>query len=588
MATQNGFVEVRHGLLLAVLLSLFAAHARGAQSHVRGHVISHLTGAPVVNAFVEIRRADATRLPGQYATTDTEGAYSWSGDCPDASGPTCIAYMYTSDFFTSPLYESLQAPFANGAADAVVDFEPHALGALRGTATGPNGAPWPMSSTLLPEQLPQPEDLVPPIALFRFDAPSSAWQRVDLPAGNFAAGHFFVSALPAGRYRLCLGGIDAQLQRQCFDHQPEAGSWAKQTFTDIDLAEGEERNDLHFDLVAGGGISGTVADAHKQQPLATDAPRTLVRVRLYDEDGVLFDHGTTYLHQDSRFHIAGTPKGRFRVVTGLIDLAYLEQHVLFPDIPCTSACPLRYGREVATDVNGEVSGIDLNVHPSVTIRGRVTDVDRQLPIANAVVSDWWLLPSTFAGTPPPPFHVTHSARTDANGDYEVYVQPATSVEVGAAAPRYLPTCVPGPASTCPALVGDINTRAGDVISGVDIGLRMGAFFSGSITDAWTGQGVSANVYIFDASGQSVTALTYGGAYESPPLAAGTYYVMAAADSTYPWRAGRCQVYMARRCPLVSESILDVTPTPVVVDYGATRSGVNFQLLTDPVFTNGFE
>jgi len=496
--------------------------------------------------------------------------------------------MYTSDIIPSPRYESLQAPFPNGAADAVVDFQPHALGSLGGTVTGPDGAPLTEPSFPWPTQLFQPEDLVAPIALFRFDAASNAWQRIDATAGAYNAGSLYIPALPAGRYRLCIGGIDTQLQRQCFDHQAEAGSWAKQAFTDIELAEGEQRNDLHFDLAAGGGISGTVVDTHKQQPLAEDAPFSPIRVALYDEDGVLFDHATAYLDPDSRFHVAGTPKGMFRVVTGVIDLAYREQHVLFPDIPCAGACPLQLGSEVATDVSGEVSGIDLNVHPSVIIRGRVTDVETQLPIANALVSDWWLLPSDFGGTPPPPFHVTHSARTDANGDYEVYAQPSKNLSIAAQAARYLTTCAPNSGSSCPDPVGDANTQAGDVISGIDMALHRGAFFSGSITDAVTGQGGPADVYIFDASGQVVSIARYSGTYESPPLAAGSYYVMALVSWAYPQPQGTCQVYSAQRCPLISESVLDVGATPVIVDYPASRSGVDFQLRIDPVFNDGFE
>jgi hypothetical protein len=81
---------------------------------------------------------------------------------------------------------------------------------------------------------------------------------------------------------------------------------------------------------------------------------------------------------------------------------------------------------------------------------------------------------------------------------------------------------------------------------------------------------------------------HSGAYESPPLAAGTYYVMAVVSWVYPQPDGTCQVYMAQRCPLVTESILDVMPTPVVLDYGTSRSGVDFQLVTDPLFADGFE
>ena len=166
--------------------------------------------------------------------------------------------------------------------------------------------------------------------------------------------------------------------------------------------------------------------------------------------------------------------------------------------------------------------------------------------------------------------------------------PAPSLSIAAQAPRYLTTCVPNSGSSCPPPVGDTNTHTGDVISGIDMALHRAAYFSGAIKDTASGADAQADVYIFDVAGQSVAGERHSGSYESPPLPAGTYYVMAAISSPYPQPPGTCQVYSAQRCPLIGESILDVAPTPVVLDYAASRSGVDFHLLADPVFANGFE
>jgi hypothetical protein len=81
-----------------------------------------------------------------------------------------------------------------------------------------------------------------------------------------------------------------------------------------------------------------------------------------------------------------------------------------------------------------------------------------------------------------------------------------------------------------------------------------------------------------------------GAYRSPVLPAGTYYAKARSDLVPEWITGACQVYAARRCQNsnTGEALLDVAPTPLVIVAGERRMDVDFTLVLDGVFADGFE
>jgi hypothetical protein len=577
----------------AVIGLLFVDVAQAATSHVRGHVTSHLTGAPLPSRTISILDGAGNDIPNAYTATDQQGEYSWSGDCPDSAGATCSVKLGVDYEFD---YQTLQASFANGAADAVVDFVPHALGSIRASVNGPNGAEvsalgWELG--FLPGI--GADDAHGALVLFRFDDTSGAWQRVEAPEIQpfYQPPTLYLFKLLDGRYRLCFGGLDTGTQRQCFDHRAEAARWSEQTYTDIDLAEGEHRTDLTFDLIGGGTLGGTITDAHKNQPLAQDDAGAIVRVELFDADGALFDRGLTWLHADSSYHASGTPKGKFRVASGLTDEAYREDLVLWPNLPCVDGvCPLAQGTLVATSDSSETDGIDLDVHPSVVIAGRVTDAKTNLPLAGARVDDWWPLYSPFAGVPPPPAAVRHQTITDGDGRYEVYAQAGISVFPEASLPGYFSTCAG--ASSCPSWLPD-TTALGDTIA-LDIQLQPGGTVSGSVRDAATGAGVSAGVRIYDTSGNSVADFSVKGDFRSPALADGTYYVQAYLYVDGEFQPGTgpdnnrgdCQLFAARPCPRYPDALSSVAPTPVVVTQGSDVGGFDFVLVADRVFIGGFE
>jgi hypothetical protein len=577
---------------LALLVLLPCASAIAAPTSIHGTVTSHFTGQPFANATVEIMDAQF-HVMGAAAATDANGAYQWSGDCPD-TGAVCNAVFFRTG--NSIPHDSAFMAFANGAQDAVVDLQPHALAHLSGSVRGLGAG----------------TTYVGPIVTFRYDAASSSWVRrpYDVQQTGFESAAQTIGALlPEGRYRVCLGGLAVGLQRQCFDHQPEAGKWSQQTYADIDLAEGQTRDHVDFDLVPGGNIAGSFIDGMKGVPLVgvpynghrIGQPQ-YVTLDLYDMDGVHFDSTYAYCDQQGSYRVPGTPAGTFRVQLGTFMGEFRDPLQIYPGVACSAlTCPITSGTPVATADRGTVSQINITLHPNVAIHGTVTDALTHEPIAGATVAAWRTLPSAWEA--PPQFEV-YWTRSDAQGNYIAYAAADWSYGTFVAAGSSLLTSSSYPNAACPSgieyLCGDpfpgqavavaVNAHTGDAVTGIDFALQQGGAFSGFVHDV-TDTPVPALLAIYDASGTPVARFyDYGrdafgaaAAYQSPALPPGTYY----ATASYGY-GGPCQTYSARRCPPPqAQSILDVAPTPIVVAQGETRTGIDFHIAIDTVFADGF-
>jgi hypothetical protein len=575
-----------------VLLALLpCANAIAALTSIHGTVTSHFTGQPFANATVEIVDAQL-RVMGAAAATDANGAYQWSGDCPD-TGAVCNAVFYGTD--GSIPHASAYMAFANGAQNALVDLQPHALAHLSGNVRGLGAAQY-----------------LGALTTFRYDVASSSWQRVyDVRQTGFNSGAQTIGGtLPEGRYRICLGGLAAGLQRQCFDHEPEASRWSQQTYSDIDLAEGETRDHVDFDLVPGGSIAGTFVDALKGAPLVgvpynghwIGLPQ-YVTLDLYDMDGVRFDSTYAYSDQHGSYRFSGTPAGMFRAQLGTFMGEFRDPVQVYPGIACPAMpCPIAWGTPIATVDRGTVSQINITLHPNVAIHGTVTDAVTHEPIAGATVAAWRFLPSAWEA--PPQFEV-YWTRSDAQGNYVAYaaadwpygtyVVAGSSLLISSSYPNA--ACPGGIESLClepfpPETVAvAVNAHTGDTVTGIDFALQQGGAFSGFVRDI-LGTPLLGRMAIYDANGAYVAtfpghssdAFGAAAAYQSPALPPGTYY----ATASYGY-AGPCQAYSARPCPpWYTQSILDIAPTPIVVALGQTRTGIDFALVIDHVFVDGFE
>ncbi|MGA9334399.1 MAG: carboxypeptidase-like regulatory domain-containing protein [Rudaea sp.] len=573
--------------MLALILLRCCTPAIAAPTSVHGRVTSHFTGQPFVGSNVEI--VDAQFHPLASTATDADGVYQWSGDCPDSAGATCVAIFHRT--YDAIPHDAATASFANGAQNAVVDLQPHALAYLNGSVGG----------------LPATATDAGPILTFRYDEASSSWQPLE--EGPQTTGGF----LAEGHYRLCLGGMAAGTQRQCFDHRPEASSWAQQTYTDIDLAEGERRDDIDFDLLPGGSISGTLIDAAKGVPQVgvpynghrLGQPQ-VVTVDLYDADGVHFDRGEATVDEQGHYRVSGTPTGTFRVQLATSLSEFRDPLQVYPGIACASSpCPIDAGTPVDTLDHDVVSGVDVTLHPNVTIRGTITDAVTHQPIAGVTVAAWRL--TVIPWSPQLQFEV-YWTESDAQGNYVAYATSdwAGGIYVVAGSTTFISSIYPnvncpnGVEYLCinlnpyPEIPGHavglaVNAATGDAITGIDFALQQGGAFNGLVSDVG-GAPISASFDVYDALGSRVSTFSgYGydafgntAPYQSPALPPGTYY----ATATYGF-SGPCQAYSARPCPTQVQSILDVAPTPITISLGENSAGINFRIPIDRVFVDGF-
>ena len=578
----------RTALLALILLPCFAATTQAAPTSVHGRVTSHFTGQSFAGTFVEVTDAQYHPLGG--AVTEADGTYQWNGDCTSA---TCIAYVRRT--YDSVPHDYASASFAAGAQNVTVDLQPHALAHLNGSVRG----------------LAANATYVGAITTFHFDEASSSWRETGgVQQEGFQA---IAGDLPEGRFRICLGGMEIGLQRQCFDHEPEAGAWSQQSYTDIVLAEGEVRNGVDFDLLAGGSISGTLIDADKGVPLVgvpynghwPGQPQS-VALELYDADGARFDRAYAYTDSQGKYTIKGTPTGAFRVQLGTPIIEFRDPLQVYPGIACAAPpCPIAAGTPVNTLDHGVVSGIDMPLHSNVTIGGSVTDAVTHQPIAGATVAAWHRVPFDWEA---PPVYEVYWTQSDAQGNYVAYAPSdwADGVYVVAGSTTLISSIYPNTA--CPdgaeylclepllateipagAVAVAVNAHTGDAVTGIDFALQQGGAFNGFVRDI-TGAPLFASFAVYDASGAQVAGFVALGfdafgnlaPYQSPALPPGTYYV--SATNGY---SGPCQVYAGRPCPTQAQSILDIAPTPITIALGENRAGIDFQIAVDGVFIDGF-
>lgn len=222
----------------------------------------------------------------------------------------------------------------------------------------------------------------------------------------------------------------------------------------------------------------------------------------------------------------------------------------------------------------------LCVAQTATIEGTVTENGTGSPIAGATVavSD----PATSFGFP------QWTGTTNGAGEYSITVDGLGSGEtrdlvVEAASPDHAPGrhgfsgslpcyfgCGPG---------GEISVTEGSSETGIDLALDIGARFSGTVTNAATGNPVAgARVEIFSDEGARYSPSFVGvaqatGQYESglAVAAAGTHYALANGGGanfvTQAYDGFSCQFSV---CPIVNSD-------PVPLTAGSLSTGIDFEL-----------
>ena len=324
--------------------------------------------------------------------------------------------------------------------------------------------------------------------------------------------------------------------------------------TPISVTDGATTTDIDFTLQAGGRISGTITDA------ATSAPLANVDVLIFNASGefvtsVTTDSSGNYINEE------GVPTGTYYVQTSN-PLSYFEE--LYDNIPCTR-CDVTTGTPIAVTVGSTTAGINFALVLGGNISGTITDAVTGAPIENSSISIFDSNGEQVA-----------SAVSDSAGNYTTIGALTTGAYYALAEPPdqiHVPEVYDNISCfQCSETSGTpISVTTGLTTSGINFSLGVGGAISGSVTDADTGEPLSAQIEIYNTSGRFVTAGIADGTgnyIAGSNLPAGTYYVLCRTFSEY-----LDEIYNNIQCLNCNVT----SGTPVTVTVGSTTSGINFAL-----------
>jgi hypothetical protein len=401
----------------------------------------------------------------------------------------------------------------------------------------------------------------------------------DNDAVSASDGTYSIEVVP-GTYRACAGGMDYGRIHQCFDHKDQGALAGDRDQTPITLADGDAHAGTDFDLVRGGAISGTLHDAYAGGPLAN----TGATLYVFDADGEALDSAGFATDAAGHYRLDGLPDGTF-YLSLYADTVFVDHWQIYPDIVCddsTGCPPATSGDPIEIALASEAAGVDFTLNPDVVVGGRVTDAAGGAPIASARV-DFYEYQS-FAG-----YASAAHATTDAAGNYSLYLEAYfDGYYPGAtAAVPYIGVVYPNvPCIANPCIgEGDVQLyQSGDRISGLDFALAHGAAAAGHVSDATTGLPLFASISLYDAAYEEIWrgVTDTNGDYETAAWTPGTFYVRASS-----FRPIACAFYDDVPCP-PDGNPASAHPTPVAVAADEVRGGVDFNLLAEVIFADGFD
>ncbi|MFC1777985.1 hypothetical protein ACFL3I_11705, partial [Pseudomonadota bacterium] len=354
----------------------------------------------------------------------------------------------------------------------------------------------------------------------------------------------------------------------------------------INVAQNEKVIGKDFVLEPGGTISGTISDSNGVMANGT------ANARLYDAVSGLQQVIALNLEGDDSYRLGGLLPGSYHVAfsssgSGLIDERY-------DDVKCPrNSCAPEFG-QVFNIVTGleDFPGINAVLESGAVIRGRLSDAQSGLPVANYCA--WIYNEAGVYATP---------ACSDANGDFESstglpdgnyrlsnQLQNPTHQPVDGG---YIPqvwtndnTFLPCGAE-CDFTLGDTFTVNGtSPVEGIDLAMQKAIVtLSGTVTDH-NGQPMpNVAVDVLDSEGSLVDSAAFTdseGFWSKPVISYSTYYAKTIGEWAPAHQAEIWDDIPCDECDAVAVG----TPIPVTdTDVG----GVDFQLALLDVGSNlGFE
>lgn len=547
------------GIFLALLAAgacALAVPANANATTVAGHVTDHLTGEALGGVRISIwyqLTPFATYEVGAPVTA-SDGSYTWVGAC--GGGALHVCHVSIDD----ARYVYADTPFPGDTANVTADIalvEPATIsGDIRVNGAIADG----------------------PLELAIMRADGGQWAFVPRTIQEQSGGHYAIRRVPPGAdYRVCAGGLASGALEQCFDHHDRTSLVTDPSYDLVSAQEGQEQGGVDFDLTSGGRISGTLHDGYLGRPLA-DAG---IAISFYDASGTWLDYSETRSDASGHYAFGGIPAASYYVTVFIDNGVFYDRTQLYPGIACDPDCPPVTSGQMLTLSNASpASGIDFTVHPSAVIRGRVTDATTGQGLGNVGV---W----TTDGSYPSAMSAAGS------GDYLFYTA-ENSIPIHVftfGSQPYIDQVFPGIACIQrPCSSGQtFNPTRGDVFDHVDFALQAGSAVEGTVLDATTGMPYVGTVSLYDSTFNLVWSgdLDSSGSYASGAWYPGTYYVKAEGYAGYAGYDG-CAFYDARPCPADGQDPAIVAPTPITIGAGEVRTGIDFHLLGNLLFVNGFD
>jgi len=537
---------------LAIVAALLPQNALAVA--VAGRVIEHLTGNALGGIRIGIWGQTTPYNEHEIASTITavDGTYAWSGTCPYRCSLNIDDERYLG------AYKS----FYWDATDFVADFSLLQPAKITGHIKVDGATPT--------------NDIG--VSISYYSDIDGRWMGV-LNTYQEENGHYVISRLPPDvPYRVCAGGFDANTIEQCFNGHNRTSPTEDPTHDLVTVGEGEQRDQVNFDLSSGGGISGTIHDGYLDAPLAD----TQIVLTYSDEAGAYIGSSVARTDANGHYEAKGLLDGTF-YLTASIDGGgpFVDSMQIYPGIVCeNSACPpASNGTRLVIASGSSLTSIDFTVHPAVVFKGRVTDATTGQGLSGVKIhadSSWH-----------------PSAISTQNGDFIMYVGTGHAsywIYTRGTQP-YIDQRYPG--IPCAQYCGDgaqiFNPPRGSVIEHIDFALQPGAAIGGRIFDAATSLPLEGHVYVYDSNLNIVWEQPIydgdDGTYLSSAWYPGTYYVRAVG---YFGRSSVCAFYDGKPCPASDQDPATVMPTPITVGAGQILNGIDFHIDGDPIFRSGFE
>ena len=398
-----------------------------------------------------------------------------------------------------------------------------------------------------------------------------------------AAGNYRFSQIKAGDFRLFIAPTaGAPYQTQYYAGHPlTPPSQGPQAADVITLQNGQNLENVDVSLAAGGVIRGTLTDRYTNLPIANSAAITFYLYDPADANGYPWE--TLETPTDGLGHYELTGLTDSPVILGAFSYVPYYELSIYKCSP--DPCADRTVSPVLHAPTGTIiENVNFTLFPGSVIKGAVTSVADGTSIPGATIH---AISQLFGGS------IVGSTTTDSNGRYTlVGMEPNLHVEVLNAVSGTQAfvsqdysahDCMYG---VCAPLSSDfVAAPLYKVTTGINFALVPGRAIKGQIRSLGDGQGIQGYVTLFSANGVKGATVTSdaAGFYATSGLQAGNYYLEAYIVND---EGGDCRAYPNTPCASVTS--ITTQSSPVAVGTLHDRLGVNFFLVSDRLFKDGFE